>query len=163
MLVDEYFLKMKEAVTEKSEYAAIQLASSILSVLFASVKSDKKVTAIKNKMSEIIDYINRNYSDKLSLDYISSKMRVSKYYLCHTFKGVVGMTFGEYITFTRISRAKQLLRESENSISDIALSVGFDSFAYFSKVFREYEGISPKMYRKMSERLEKSWNQSENT
>jgi transcriptional regulator GlxA family with amidase domain len=58
------------------------------------------------------------------------------------------MTLFEYITLARISAAKKLLSESDKSISEIAAAVGFDSFAYFSKVFREKESITPSVYRK---------------
>lgn len=147
--VDRCFLEMYEAENKDEERGNISFAASLLKVLLTvSEKKNTGVSCLKNKISEVIEYINQNLCEKLSLDSLSKSTFISKYYLCHTFRTTVGMTVGEYITFSRISRSKQLLSESDMSISEIAAYVGFESFAYFSKVFREYEGMTPSAYRK---------------
>lgn len=145
--VDKYFLKLSEL--EKYDTAPLNFFINLFSILAAAEQNkEKRVSEVKNKISEVIEYINDNIDKKLSLDIIAVDTKISKYYLCHSFSSVVGMTVFEYITLARISKAKQLLSKTDMSISDIAAAVGFDSFAYFSKVFREKETITPRAYRK---------------
>lgn len=149
--IDECFLKMTESQKQNEEIQSMQFASNIFSILItASMQNSGVVPYIKNKISDVIEYINRNLSEKLTLDSVANAAYVSKYYLSHTFKNTVGMTVFEYITFTRISKAKQLLRKTDDSITDICFAAGFDDLSYFGKVFREYEGITPREYRKKS-------------
>ena len=113
----------------------MQFVSNIFSILItASMQNNNTIPDIKNKISDVIQYINRNISEKLSLDSVANAAHVSKYYMSHTFKNAVGMTVFEYITFTRISKAKQLLRKTDDSITDICFAAGFDDLSYFGKV-----------------------------
>ena len=59
-----------------------------------------------------------------------------------------GCTVGDYITGRRILRAQALLAETNRSIEEIALSLGFSSAAYFSRLFKQQKGVSPLQYRK---------------
>lgn len=154
MHIDECFLKITESQNQREEIRGMQFASNIFSILItASMQNNNAVPDIKNKISDVIGYINRNISEKLTLDSVANAVHVSKYYLSHTFKNTVGMTVFEYITFTRISKAKQLLRETDDSITEICFAAGFDNLSYFGKVFREYEGTTPGTYRKSIRRI----------
>lgn len=144
--IDKYFLKLSELT--KNNTVSLNFFINLFSILATAEKSKgKTVSEVKNKISEVIDHINDNLDKKLSLDVIATETKISKYYLCHSFSSVVGMTVMDYLTLARISKAKQLLSETSLSISDIATEVGFDSFAYFSKVFREKESVTPRAYR----------------
>lgn len=145
--IDEYILKIKEQENDKNRM--MHFFINLFLILDLSLRSkENTVEPIKNKVSEIMEYINKNIEKNLSLDIISNELHVNKYYLCHSFKKASGMTVFEYITFVRISKAKQLLLKTTKSISEISLEVGFDNFAYFSKTFKKYEGITPMQYRK---------------
>lgn len=147
--IDNYFLKLSENLKDNSPPLSFFInLFSILST--AEANKERKVSEVKNKISEVIEYINDNVDKKLTLETISNEVKISKYYLSHSFSSIVGMTLFEYITLARISAAKKLLSESDKSISEIAAAVGFDSFAYFSKVFREKESITPSVYRKQN-------------
>ena len=140
---------MQEAEKTGKETKVIRFFINVFSIMDIAIQyRDKNLDCIKNKISDVIEYINKNADKNLSLAVIIKDMNISKYYLCHLFRETVGMTVFEYIRYIRISRAKQLLTETEHSISEIAATVGFDSFAYFSKVFREYEDVTPGQYRK---------------
>ena len=126
----------------------IHLFVNIFTILeIASTGKDRKADSLKNKMSEVISFINQNLQNKLTLDLICENAKVSKYYLCHNFKNTVGMTVFQYIEFVRVSFAKDLLAKTDASISDISQKAGFESFAYFSKVFRKHENCTPSKYR----------------
>lgn len=147
--IDKCFLRMSEIFQEKSDITALKLFTEIFSVMDAVLADSRKsVPYVKNKISDVIEYINKNIEKKLTLDIISQDTNISKYYLCHSFCDAVGMTVFEYIEFIRISRAKQLLTETDESVSCIASRTGYDSCAYFSKVFKNNENITPTEYRK---------------
>lgn len=149
--IDEYFLKMSETILRESKTVMLKIFTDIFSIMDIVLSdNEKNVPFVKNKISDVIEYINKNIDRKLTLDVISQNTKISKYYLCHAFCEAVGMTVFEYIEFVRMSQAKQLLTETNDSISAIAQSVGYDSFAYFSKVFKKNENTTPKQYRKLT-------------
>ena len=66
------------------------------------------------------------------------------------FKETTGMTITDYILSKRIAAAKKRLAYTNDPLSLIAMECGFSSFAYFSKIFKEKNGLSPRDFRKMS-------------
>ena len=100
-----------------------------------------------NKISEILDYINNNFSKRITLDLLERQFHFNRYYLCHLFMTNTGFTVNEYITYKRILKAQQLLL-SGNSIIYIANEVGFGDYTSFYKAFKKIVGISPKAYMK---------------
>ena len=97
---------------------------------------------------DIADYISQNFMDPLTLDELASLFFISKYYLCRTFKEVIGYSVNEYVNIHRIRHAKKLLEETNLSISEVSLQVGYKSITYFEKIFKIYMTISPLKYRK---------------
>jgi two-component system response regulator YesN len=76
---------------------------------------------------------------------------MSKNTLYALFREHLGATVTEYITGLRIDRAKRLLRETKDTVYEVAESVGIDNYTYFCKLFKKREGISPSEYRKASD------------
>ena len=100
-----------------------------------------------NKISKISEYINKHYNEKLTLDHLAQKYNISSYYLSRTFKDVLGITFIEYLNFTRISESKKLIINTNLSMTEIAFEVGFESSTYFTKVFKSITNTTPLKYR----------------
>ena len=69
--------------------------------------------------------------------------------MCRIVKSSTGLTVVDFIHQRRIEEAKRLLRDSKDCIYEIADQVGFKCPCYFSKVFKELEGVSPKEYRRL--------------
>ena len=90
-------------------------------------------------------FIDNNYSDKIDLDNISDEAYFSKFHFIRLFKNIYGKTPHQYLTSVRISKATQLLR-TDNSVSEVCFSVGFDSLTSFSGLFKRIVGISPSTY-----------------
>lgn len=65
------------------------------------------------------------------------------------YKKQTGVSLTDYINMYRIEKAKALLEETESSVSEIAVKVGYDNFTYFSTLFKKYVGITPNQYRKL--------------
>ncbi|HCW53553.1 MAG TPA: hypothetical protein DG753_07430 [Clostridium sp.] len=128
--------------------------SEILTYLVTCQKYDyskglKFPNAQYNKISNISEYINKNYNQKLTLGSLAQKYNMSNYYLSRTFKDVLGITLIEYINFTRISASKNFIKNTDLSITEIAFKVGFESSTYFTKVFKSITNITPLKYRSM--------------
>ena len=102
-----------------------------------------------NKISKISEYINQNYNNKLTLDHLAEKFKMSPYYLSRSFKDVLDITFVEYLNFTRISASKKLILNTDLSMTEIAFEVGFESSTYFTKVFKSINNITPLKYKSM--------------
>ena len=149
-IIDELFLKIKDNLSENTIYTNVNVASAIFEI-FTYAHANKNThnhPALTNKISEVLQYINRNIDNKITLDEICNCVHTSKYYLCHIFKETTHMTIIEYILFRRLSIAKKNIIYTDKSLADIAMSSGFSSFSYFSRMFHVYEGVTPSEFRK---------------
>ncbi len=95
-------------------------------------------------------YLERYYRESISLKALCDFCHCSCSYMSHIFKQRTGKNINEYINELRINEAKILLKSTSLSITDIALSLGFSSSNYFTKVFSSYCGCSPTQFKKTS-------------
>lgn len=72
---------------------------------------------------------------------------ISQFHFSHLFKQSLGTTPYQYLLQQRVERAKQLLKQNNHSIMEIAFLCGFNSHSYLSKQFRQLAGMTPKAYR----------------
>jgi signal transduction histidine kinase/DNA-binding LacI/PurR family transcriptional regulator/AraC-like DNA-binding protein len=93
-------------------------------------------------------YIHENYAEAISRRDIAQHVGLTEDHLTFCFRREVGTTPIAYLQRYRISQAKRLLKESQQTISDIALNVGFADRGYFSRVFHRETGVSPDAYRR---------------
>ena len=92
-------------------------------------------------------YIAGHHADPISLDDVARALHVSPFYFCKMFKKATGLTFTEYLSRTRVERAKTLLLNPHLRVSEIAYSVGFQSLTHFNRRFHEFTGESPTHFR----------------
>lgn len=93
-------------------------------------------------------YIEENLGGDLAIENLSRQLNICRSALYKNFELKFSCTPGEYIKRRRIEKSKEYLLTTTLSIEDISEHVGFSSGAYFSNVFKEFEGISPLKYRK---------------
>ncbi len=93
-------------------------------------------------LGQIKSYVGSHLENPLNREEIAEKFFISKDYLSHLFARQEGMGFTQYVNEQRISKAKELLQNSDLPIKIIALNVGISDYAYFSKMFRKSAGIS---------------------
>ncbi len=106
-------------------------------------------TPMHEKVDEIVQYINNNFSQPLSLSSISKLFYISPYYLSRIFKASTGFTFVEYLNSMRIREAQRLLLETSDSIAIIGEKVGCGSASNFGRVFKKITTLSPLAYQKL--------------
>ena len=104
-------------------------------------------------VEQIQDYVEKHITEEITIAEIAKEMNVSIYYISHLFKRVTGTTIVKYANELRLTKAKLLLKDTEDSINDIALRCGFNSASYFSEVFMKSEKISPSEFRKCNQYL----------
>lgn len=92
--------------------------------------------------------IDKNFRSDLSLSYFENRYNRSRYHIAKQFKKYMGTTINEYIITTRISYAKDLLKYSDLSVSDIAFDAGFHNVTHFINLFKARENTTPYAYRK---------------
>ena len=85
----------------------------------------------------------------ISVESLADELYLSRGYISHVFKNVTGESINRYVTRERIKRAKSLLCDPTMKITDIAAACGYDNPTYFSSLFRNETGSSPKEYRAM--------------
>lgn len=106
----------------------------------------------RNKYHDIIkntkDYINEHFAEiSISLNSVAKQVHLSPNHFSMIFSNETNHTFIEYLTKTRLNKAKVLLEESEMKLAEIAVEVGYNEAQYFSYIFKKNFGIGPKDYR----------------
>jgi AraC-like DNA-binding protein len=91
--------------------------------------------------------IHEHSDGELSLTKIAASVNLSANHLSEKFKEVTGINFVRYIAHTRITKARDLLRDSNLRISEIAFAVGFQSLSQFNRTFKKLSGSSPSAFR----------------
>ena len=161
----EPVIKRKVSVPKKLDSNIIELLNKvheqpgelkIKSLLFdiwdqCLAKSEKSPEMAKSKvldeMKAVMEYMRNNYHKVISLDDMAAYINISKGYLCREFKKVVHLTPFEYLVRVRVDKSCDMLRNTLLPIGEISEQCGFNSFSYFTKIFREKVGCSPREYR----------------
>ena len=123
-----------------------------ISLLFSALKEDKFILA-KNTNDKkpichkIIDYINKNYTNDITSSDIAKELFLNHSYFCRMFRDNFGHCFQNDLCMYRIQKSKSYLKNTDMDVSEIASLVGFNSFSYYSKKFKEYTCLKPSEYR----------------
>ncbi|MEO5893533.1 MAG: AraC family transcriptional regulator [Ferruginibacter sp.] len=94
-------------------------------------------------------HIDKSFSDDLSLDELAAKAFLSKFHFIRLFKSLYGRTPHQYLVSVRIENAKRLL-QTQRPISDICISVGFNSCTSFTALFKKITGYTPSAFKQKS-------------
>lgn len=95
---------------------------------------------------EMLHTMEESYGMRIGLDTFAEKFRMTPEYLSNLFAKETGMTFSNYLKKIRIEKAKELILNTDMKIYEVACSVGYPDQKYFSKVFKEYTGVSAKQF-----------------
>ncbi|AFC28975.1 transcriptional regulator [Paenibacillus mucilaginosus 3016] len=106
---------------------------------------------LKQLVEKVLETIHASYMNDISLEYCADLHGTYSKRLSIGFKQVTGQTFIDYLTRYRLGQAKQLLTETDETIGEIALKVGYQP-PYFNRLFKKYEGVTPGQYREQQGR-----------
>jgi two-component system, response regulator YesN len=111
-----------------------------------NILEERKTTYKNHIIINVQKYINSHVEERLTLNDIALIFGISPNYLSTLFKKNSDIGFTEYINHAKIKRAKELMKESNLKVYEVADQLGFESAFYFSKVFKKVEGISPREF-----------------
>ena len=130
--------------------ANIYLMMNALLRYYCGTKDDADRMVYHNvlRMRPVIEYISEHYCEKIYIEKLSDMLNISSDYFTKTFKDSIGKTPIEYINGLRVNESMRRLSEGDESIAAIAEAIGFCNANYFHKIFKQYMGVSPIVYRK---------------
>jgi beta-xylosidase/AraC-like DNA-binding protein len=138
----------------QDESYRIEVISYICQMLLILIRSFKEEGSVHEKMdtgdlrlSQIIDYMEKNYDQMMTLEEIAKKYFLSTGYLSRYFKQKMGMGFSRFLMNIRLKHSMKDLLYTSDSISQIAMNNGFPNTKSFSSLFKEVYGMTPHVYR----------------
>lgn len=145
-LFDDEFIIWKKLVYFKTIVDIRQLMKNILTAVCRLINEDE-AGQNDNITVKIKKYIDEHYADIISLEEITKNLYISVNYANRIFKKYTGETMFSYLLKKRMEKAKQLLLDPKLHSYEIGTMVGYASPAYFTTVFKNYTGLTPKGYR----------------
>lgn len=130
-----------------SVYAHL-LLSLFVEIDLAMVSVSVRQVIIPDIITAIQSYLERNYSQSISLDSLSHTFNISKYHMSREFKRYVGKSPNDYLIDIRLDRAKELLVDSRRTIAEIGQLVGIPNTNHFLYLFKNRKGLTPSAFRK---------------
>jgi AraC-like DNA-binding protein/mannose-6-phosphate isomerase-like protein (cupin superfamily) len=151
--MDTYFHELIMESSNQIQYyqqitKSLLIAIIVLSLRISSI-NDVNKEGISLNCQKVKDYLDKNYTEPITLDSLSEMVYVSKCYLSHMFKEQTGTSPIKYLTQKRIDTACNMLKETELSVKEISKTVGYENPLYFSQVFKNVLNVSPQEYRNM--------------
>ena len=100
------------------------------------------------QLNKALGYVDENYGQSISMADAARFCNMTYTAFSRFFSRYLGRGFAEYLLLTRLKKAAMLLAETDKSITDIAMETGFSTTSYFIQRFKEYQGMTPKRFRK---------------
>lgn len=160
--VKSLLLEIKDEYLSSSSFSEVSIYSKTLEIITLIGRS-RAATGMKTispdaprkqeeyieKFIEICNYISAHCSDELNLEAVASMSGFSKFYFSRLFKQFTNVSFYKYVNQKRIEKAAEMLTEPNISITNVALSCGFESLSSFIRMFKIVKGCTPTEFRNM--------------
>ena len=98
-------------------------------------------------IQEAMRFIENNFDQDINLEAAAAFVHLNSQYFCRYFKSKTGVNFTEYLSSLRIKKAKEMLIDTNENITEISMSVGYTDSSYFGKVFLRIVGMTPNKFR----------------
>ncbi len=123
-----------------------KMANILNCILFELIDTVSLGSNDKNVLS-VLKYIDENLTERITISEIGKAVHLSNDYISHCFKRELGRSVMDYVNERRMLLARNMISGGEMSLTDIAEALGYESYSYFSRVFKRYFGVSPIRYR----------------
>lgn len=134
---------------QKTDLEAANLLTQLVSACTLATMSANHPDGIPQTMQAVRLYLMQNFQEKITLEDLGAMFNLNPFYLQKQFKRYVGQSPTEYQIYLRMTHAKELMRTTQKSIGEIAYEVGIDNPGYFTRRFKQQEGITPQEYRRL--------------
>lgn len=150
----EYFRRVEEYSKQNGFFAGKLLTTAVFQLILKAMEYTDGSHAVTGKQIEpniikAIKYIDKHYTDDISLDHIAETVHMSKYYFCRKFHSTTGATVLEYLNNVRLTKVHNLLLNTQMNIDEIATATGFSSAVNLTRAFKKVYGNSPRDFRKL--------------
>ncbi len=99
-------------------------------------------------LKRAISYIESNYASQVTLDHLAWTLGVSPFYLSRLLRQTTGKSFKAYLNYVRVTQAKILMCNTNNTVLEVAMTTGFNNVRTFNRVFKENTGMTPSEFRR---------------
>ncbi len=142
--IEKYIKQIRPETTIMIKCMLLEILVAVNRSNDNSEDSDKNMSIYENsKANEIIEFINNNLTEVITLDILSQKFYLNKYHICHLFKDATGFSVNQYVTYKRVIKADHLLANGSSATNACELS-GFNDYSNFYKTYKKYMGKSPR-------------------
>lgn len=142
-------ITLEETASPKKEaLSSMVIVELLTAILCLSFKAAATSNGIPRFLRETADEMDKRFTEYLSLTYFAEKHHVNASYLSREFRRHFGVTLKQYLTRKRISKAKEYLKYSDLTVSEIAERTGFENSSYFIRTFKKSEAVSPLAFRR---------------
>jgi len=151
-LSDPEYLGIEEGDNTYNEYMLAYFSGmpSYEAILHLAAEQKRENAAKKHAriIESVREYVEQNYSKKISLMDVARNVFISPSYLSKMIKVQTGHSFRHLVNMIRIAEAVRLLEQTDKSLSEIAFQAGFEDHSYFTKVFKRHTGVNPSVHRR---------------
>lgn len=148
----EHLTEQYYEATETYELEVLTALLHIWTLLYKHAGSDTRhaptVMRERERLLDMLDFIHAHYQEKFTLEDMAAQINLCKSECCRFFKKRMGESIFDYLLEYRIKASLPLLRQTNKSITDIAAETGFSNPCYFTKIFKEQLGCTPREYKK---------------
>ena len=131
-------------------YHSREKAYSVLNYILLELLDVIALESNNSHVMEIIKFIDENISKQITLGMISNHVHLSREYVAAIFKKELGKTVIDYTNERKMLLAKSMILSGERSLGDIAASLGFENYSYFSRLFKKSFDLSPARFKSLS-------------
>ena len=148
--------KLFETMRRRSPFYELATMSALFDVfeklyccnrIVRPTQTDKRIDQSR-RIADMVMWIDRNYTERITLDMLSKQTGLTPNYICRVFKEYTGKSPIEYVNGVRIKNVCYDIKWGQKNITEAALDNGYDDISYFCKVFKRHTGMSAKEYKR---------------
>lgn len=153
-MLSKVYVKMEKAFHSTKSSRDLEINAALyefLSFLIDAFPNEKQsfIHTDEHYIEEILSYCMNHMDEKIQVQVLAKQIGLDRSYMTRLFKKNMGVSLKEYILSLKIQEAKKMLKETDLPIHIIARSIGMEDALYFSRLFKEKEGLSAKSYRQI--------------
>lgn len=152
LLLQEYPVLPEEAqFSSQVDILACKSSEQLQGVFIETLRiineqAERPESAANESVCKIKDYLENNFSDRITLDTLASLVNLERSYLSRLFKKETGVNIFQYLAGIRLKEAQKLLTQGDMSVREVAFKVGIEDPFYFTRMFKKQYGVSPTDY-----------------
>ena len=131
------------------DFEIARLITNLLTECIQASMETKESRSVPQIIHATMLYLQENYMKRHTLESLGTRFNINPFYLQKQFKRYVGLSPTDYCIYLRINRAKELMRSTYATIGDISREVGIENLGYFTRLFKQHEGMTPQAYREL--------------